>query len=160
LSGRSTLENAIHCENAGGIVPRLCAVTVLGVTNSRWNETGSHLLEFPLITGLKGLQISKSLHHWIYGSLMVLLFLVVGLGFKREILQEQLAEMKHSPLPVVAATGLAMSICIAELWFSHPGRDLLIANTGVTIASVIAGVSGFFWLYSTAYRRSSKQMHM
>ncbi|MBL7004938.1 MAG: Na+/H+ antiporter NhaA, partial [Gammaproteobacteria bacterium] len=43
--------------------------------------------------------------------------------------------------------GFTMSIFIAELGFAHSPEDLLLAKTGVLIASLIAGISGFVWLY-------------
>jgi NhaA family Na+:H+ antiporter len=46
--------------------------------------------------------------------------------------------------------GFTMSIFIAELGFAHHAQDLLMAKTGVLIASVLAGVSGYLWLYFTA----------
>ena len=46
--------------------------------------------------------------------------------------------------------GFTMSIFIAELGFSHHAEDLLVAKTGILLASLVAGVSGFLWLYFTA----------
>jgi len=43
-----------------------------------------------------------------------------------------------------------MSIFVAELGFAHHAEDLLMAKTGVLLASALAGVSGFLWLYFTA----------
>ena len=46
--------------------------------------------------------------------------------------------------------GFTMSIFIAELGFAHSADDLLMAKTGILIASIIAGVSGVLWLYVTS----------
>ena len=46
--------------------------------------------------------------------------------------------------------GFTMSIFIAELGFAHSAEDLLMAKTGILFASLIAGVSGFLWLYFTS----------
>ena len=43
--------------------------------------------------------------------------------------------------------GFTMSIFIAKLGFAHSIEDLLMAKTGILIASAIAGISGFIWLY-------------
>jgi NhaA family Na+:H+ antiporter len=43
-----------------------------------------------------------------------------------------------------------MSIFVAELGFAHHAQDLLLAKTGVLMASAIAGASGFLWLYFSA----------
>lgn len=50
---------------------------------------------------------------------------------------------------LMGGIGFTMSIFIAELAFAHRPEDLLMAKTGVLIASVLAGVSGFVWLYFT-----------
>jgi len=36
------------------------------------------------------------------------------------------------------------------LFTAHHANDLLMAKTGVLLASVVAGVSGFLWLYFSA----------
>ena len=46
--------------------------------------------------------------------------------------------------------GFTMSIFIAELGFSLHDQDLLMAKTGIFFASMLAGISGFLWLYLTA----------
>jgi NhaA family Na+:H+ antiporter len=40
-----------------------------------------------------------------------------------------------------------MSIFIAELGFANSPEDLLMAKTGILIASLIAGIAGYLWLY-------------
>ena len=51
---------------------------------------------------------------------------------------------------LMGGIGFTMSIFIAELGFAHSADDLLMAKTGVLFALLIAGVSGFLWLYFTA----------
>jgi NhaA family Na+:H+ antiporter len=51
---------------------------------------------------------------------------------------------------LMGGIGFTMSIFIAELGFVHHPQDLLMAKTGILFASVLAGVSGFIWLYLTA----------
>ncbi|MCK5919973.1 MAG: hypothetical protein KAG66_03475 [Methylococcales bacterium] len=38
---------------------------------------------------------------------------------------------------------------MTELEFTRSAGDLLLAKTGILLASVVAGVSGFLWLYFT-----------
>jgi NhaA family Na+:H+ antiporter len=40
-----------------------------------------------------------------------------------------------------------MSIFIAELGFVDYPADLLMAKTGILFSSLIAGITGFIWLY-------------
>ena len=49
--------------------------------------------------------------------------------------------------------GFTMSIFIAELGFAHHQQDLLMAKTGILFASLIAGVTGFIWLYITTKKK-------
>ncbi|MEE8289603.1 MAG: Na+/H+ antiporter NhaA [Nitrosomonadaceae bacterium] len=51
---------------------------------------------------------------------------------------------------LMGGIGFTMSIFIAELGFAHSAEDLLMAKTGILLASVLAGVSGFLWLYFTS----------
>jgi NhaA family Na+:H+ antiporter len=50
---------------------------------------------------------------------------------------------------LIACIGFTMSIFIAELGFVHHPQDLLMAKTGILLASVLAGVSGMVWLFFT-----------
>jgi NhaA family Na+:H+ antiporter len=47
----------------------------------------------------------------------------------------------------MSGVGFTMSIFIAELGFANHPDDLLMAKTGVLIASLVAGLGGYFWLY-------------
>lgn len=51
---------------------------------------------------------------------------------------------------LMGGIGFTMSIFIAELGFAYSAEDLLMAKTGVLFASLLAGVSGFIWLYITS----------
>jgi NhaA family Na+:H+ antiporter len=48
---------------------------------------------------------------------------------------------------LLGGIGFTMSIFIAELGFIHQPELLLMAKTGILFASLIAGISGFIWLY-------------
>ncbi|MBT3205252.1 MAG: Na+/H+ antiporter NhaA [Gammaproteobacteria bacterium] len=48
---------------------------------------------------------------------------------------------------LMGGIGFTMSIFIAELGFAHSPEDLLMAKTGILFASLLAGISGFLWLY-------------
>ena len=51
---------------------------------------------------------------------------------------------------LMGGIGFTMSIFIAELGFTQHAQELLIAKTGILLASIIAGLSGFMWLYFTS----------
>ena len=55
---------------------------------------------------------------------------------------------------LLGGIGFTMSIFIAELGFIHQPELLLMAKTGILFASLVAGVSGFIWLYLAGNRDS------
>jgi len=58
---------------------------------------------------------------------------------------------------LMGGIGFTMSIFIAELGFAHSAEELLMAKTGILIASILAGVSGFIWLFFTAEKNREAQ---
>jgi NhaA family Na+:H+ antiporter len=47
---------------------------------------------------------------------------------------------------LLGGIGFTMSIFIADLGFANRPEDLLMAKTGILMASALAGLGGFFWL--------------
>jgi Na+:H+ antiporter, NhaA family len=54
---------------------------------------------------------------------------------------------------LMGGIGFTMSIFIAELGFAHAPDDLLLAKTGILLASLVSGISGFAWLYFTSEKQ-------
>ena len=54
----------------------------------------------------------------------------------------------------LAGIGFTMSIFIAELGFAHQPELLIMAKTGILFASLIAGVTGFIWLFIAGSKNS------
>ncbi|GBG12979.1 Na+:H+ antiporter, NhaA family [Novimethylophilus kurashikiensis] len=54
---------------------------------------------------------------------------------------------------LLGGIGFTMAIFIAELGFGHEPEMLLMAKTGILAASVLAGVTGFAWLWLAAERK-------
>ena len=66
---------------------------------------------------------------------------------REEAAQEVRYELKHVlGVGLLGGIGFTMSIFIADLGFVNMPDDLLMAKTGILLASLIAGVGGFFWL--------------
>ncbi len=64
--------------------------------------------------------------------------------------------MKHIiGVSLLGGIGFTMSIFIAELGFVHSPEDLLLAKTGILVASVIAGLAGYLWLYIYSRKTST-----
>ncbi len=55
---------------------------------------------------------------------------------------------------LLGGIGFTMSIFVADLGFSGYPHELLMAKTGILLASILAGISGFLWLYFFAKSRN------
>lgn len=94
-------------ESASGIVLLLSSLLALALANSTVGVARyfPQLWDNVLSISVGGIQLIKSLSHWVNDGLMVLFFLIVGLEIKREILEGELASVKQAALPLVAALG-------------------------------------------------------
>ncbi len=81
-------------------------------------------------------------------------WLAVKLGFTT---LPQGLNFKHIiGVALMGGIGFTMSIFIAELGFVHQPDDLLMAKTGILMASALAGITGFLWLYFMAEKKSEE----
>ena len=139
------LEHHMHLPTAYLVIP------IFSLANAglpiEWSELGNTLLN-PISMGVVGgLVLGKLLG--ISG--FVWLALKTGIGTLPPSLT-----MKHIiGVSLLGGIGFTMSIFIAELGFAHSPEDLLMAKTGILLASLIAGISGYIWLYMS----STKSQH-
>ena len=92
-------------QSSGGILLILATAVALIWANSPWGEGYADLWHTKLTVGIGDFSISKDLTHWINDGLMAVLFLVVGLEIKREVLVGELSSARIAALPVAAAVG-------------------------------------------------------
>jgi NhaA family Na+:H+ antiporter len=57
---------------------------------------------------------------------------------------------------LMSGIGFTMSIFVAELGFAHHPEELLMAKTGILLASLVAGLSGYVWLFLSHKYSESK----
>lgn len=131
------LEHNMHIPSAYLVIP-IFALANAGVP-VEWSELGNivtHPVSLGVIAGL------------VAGKLLGIAgFVWIALKFGIGSLPEDL-NMKHIiGAALLGGIGFTMSIFIAELGFAHSPEDLLMAKTGILLASIIAGVSGYLWLY-------------
>lgn len=134
------LEKQLHLPSAFLIIP-IFALANAGVP-IEFSEIGSIVME-PVTLGIvAGLVLGKLIgiagFTWIAVKLKIA-SLPSSLNFKHII-----------GAALMGGIGFTMSIFIAELAFTNSPTDLLMAKTGVLLASLIAGISGFLWLYLTS----------
>ena len=96
-------------------------------------------LQHPVTLGvLAGLLLGKPL------GIVGLTWLTVKLGWAE---LPQGLTMKHIlGVGLLGGIGFTMSIFIAELGFANSPEELLMAKTGILLASAVAGLSGIVWL--------------
>lgn len=82
-----------------------CAAVAFVWANSPWAAAYHSLWETPVTLGAPGFGLTLSLRHWVNDGLMAVLFFLVGLEIKREVLVGELASRRSAALPVAAALG-------------------------------------------------------
>jgi Na+:H+ antiporter, NhaA family len=140
------MERTMHMPSAYLIIP-IFALANAGVPID-WSALGS-IVTHPVSVGITtGLVIGKLVgiagFSWVAVKLG-LASLPEGLNFKHIV-----------GAALMGGIGFTMSIFIAELGFAHSPEDLLMAKTGVLLASAVAGISGFVWLYWTTDKQSEQ----
>jgi len=134
------LETKMHLPSAYLVIP-IFALANAGIPID-WSSLGS-ILTHPVSVGIAfglvgGKLIGIAGFSWVAVKLG-LTSLPNDLNFKHIV-----------GAALMGGIGFTMSIFIAELGFAHHAQDLLMAKTGVLLASILAGISGFLWLYLTS----------
>lgn len=134
------LERKLHLPSAYLIIP-IFALANAGIPID-FDSLGSSLMH-PVSLGIAGGLVFGKLigiagFSWVAVKLGFI-SLPLGLNFKHIV-----------GVALMGGIGFTMSIFIAELGFAHAPEDLLMAKTGILFASLVAGISGFIWLYLTS----------
>lgn len=130
------LEHTLHLPVAYLVIP-IFALANAGIPV---NFAGfSQYFQHPITLGvLAGLLLGKPV------GIVGLTWLTVKMGWAE--LPKGL-NMKHIfGVSLLGGIGFTMSIFIADLGFANSPENLLMAKTGILMASAIAGFGGFFWL--------------
>ncbi len=131
------LEHNMHIPTAYLIIPIFSLANAgVAINFSELMNTLIHPVSLGVIAGL-------ILGKFIGITLFVWIALKIGISQLPAYLN-----MKHIiGASLLAGIGFTMSIFIAELGFAHSPEDLLMAKTGILMASLIAGITGYLWLY-------------
>ncbi|MBT5470882.1 MAG: Na+/H+ antiporter NhaA [Nitrospina sp.] len=131
------LEHKMHLPSAYLVIP-IFSLANAGIP-IEWESLGAsitHPVAFGVMAGLiLGKLIGVTGFTWV----------AVKMGFCQ--LPPELNFKHILGAGLMAGIGFTMSIFIAELGFAHHPEDLLMAKTGILLASLIAGVAGYVWLY-------------
>ena len=97
---------ALLQSEAGSALPLLAAaVLALILANSPLAPALAALLDSRLGTTVGGIDLGKTVLHWINDGLMVVFFLLVGLEIKREVVEGELSKPSQVALPIAGAFG-------------------------------------------------------
>ncbi|MFQ5487959.1 MAG: Na+/H+ antiporter NhaA [Gammaproteobacteria bacterium] len=130
------LEHGLHMPVAFLVIPIFAFINAgIPMEFSGLGETLSHPVTLGVMVGLvagKFLGIAGA--SW----------LALRLGIGQLPAQTRFSQI--AGVALLAGIGFTMAIFIAELGFAAQPEYLLMAKTGILFASLLAGVSGFFWL--------------
>lgn len=131
------LEYNLHIPIAYLIIP-IFALANAGVP-IELSELGSNIMQ-PVSLGVIG--------GLIFGKLIGIAgFVWVALKLGLCSLPKELNMNHIIGVSFLGGIGFTMSIFIAELGFANSPEDLLLAKTGILVASLIAGITGYLWLF-------------
>jgi len=94
----------LRVEAAGSVLLLAAAVAALVWANSVWSESYEAFWHTPISLDLGVIHLEETLQHWVNDALMVIFF-VVGLEIKYELVHGDLHDPRTAALPVVAALG-------------------------------------------------------
>jgi NhaA family Na+:H+ antiporter len=136
------LEHGMHMPVAFIVIPIFAFINAgIPIELSDLGQTLAHPVTMGVISGLV---LGKFLG--IVGASWIALKLGVGQ------LPAQTRFSQIAGVALLAGIGFTMSIFIADLGFATQPEHLLMAKTGVLIASLLAGLGGFFWLWRVSAR--------
>lgn len=140
------LERAWHIPTAYLVIPVFALANAgIPLTFSTLSETVSH----PVMVGISlGLIFGK------FVGITGVSWLMVKSGIA--VLPKDTNLSQIGGVSLLAGIGFTMSIFVAQLAFGEREELLLVAKTGILGASLLAGVSGFIWLYLVSKPSLSK----
>jgi len=134
------LEHKMHLPSAYLVIPIFSLANAgIPIDGSSFGDVLGHPVALGVIAGLLG------------GKLLGIVgfsWLAVRFGISR--LPPELNFAHIVGVGLMGGIGFTMSIFVAELGFAQFPQDLLMAKSGILTASLLAGVSGFAWLYFSA----------
>lgn len=138
------IKRFISNSTTSGIMLFSSALLAMLLANSPWSEAFHHLWEIDFGFSFNGIEVNKSLHHWINDGLMAVFFFVVGLELKREIIAGELSEPRKALLPIVAALGGMLFPALIYVAFNYGSPT--ISGWGIPMATDIAFALGVLYL--------------
>lgn len=95
----------LRIEAMAGRVLLACTLLALACANTPWSEPFLAFWDVHAGIDIGGVEMSRSLKHWINDGLMTLFFFVISLELKRELVLGELRHPRVAALPLAAAIG-------------------------------------------------------
>ncbi len=131
------LEHSMHMPVAFIVIPIFAFINAgVPIDLSGLGQTLMHPVTMGVMSGL------------IFGKLVGIVgacWVTLKLGFGQLPVGTKFSHIIGVAL--LAGIGFTMSIFIAELGFAGQDENILMAKTGILIASLMAGIGGYLWLY-------------
>lgn len=132
----SPVKEFIRDSRAVGIVLICCTILSMLLANSPFAGSYTGFWQTELKMPAEGVHLPHTVLHLINDALMAIFFFLVGLEIKRELLVGELASIKKSLLPIIAAIGgMAVPAAIYLLWC---GNTAFSKGWGIPMATDIA----------------------
>ena len=134
------IQSFMRVEASGGILLLLTTIAALIWVNSPWEDSYFDLWSTNVRFGIKDFSLSKPLLLWINDGLMAVLFFVVGMEIKREVIGGELSSLRAATLPIAAAVG-GMAVPALLYVAFNAGNDS-VNGWGIPMATDIAFALG------------------
>ncbi len=134
------LARFLRIESATGVILFLAMVVALVLSNSALDDVLGKFWETPAGLHFGGVELSRSLRHWISDGLMTLFFFVVALELKRALVHGELRSFRMAAFSLAGALGgmLVPALIFLLLMYEKPG----IRGFGTVMATDTAFVVG------------------
>ena len=146
MSTRSTLAY-LRTETGSGLLPPIAALAAILWANTPWSDAYFGLVAAPVPIQVGPFAQTMGLGAWITTALMPVLFFVLGLELKHEVLRGELSNPRRLALPLLAAAGgIVLPAAIYVAANLGPGGAahawLAAAPTDIAFALAILALAG------------------
>jgi NhaA family Na+:H+ antiporter len=146
MSTRPTLAY-LRTETGSGLLPPIAALAAILWANTPWSAAYFDLIASPSTVQVGPFAETMGLGGWITAALMPILFFVLGLELKHEVLRGELSNPRRLALPLLAAVGGLIVPALAYLALNTgpsgaPHAWLAASPTDVAFALAILALAG------------------